>query len=96
MNKNVFDMGYEIRYPSGRNGYAELLQQGNNPILAFYKARSEPTNRYYSRPGKEHWYIRELTLTDDVLNELLPPDWQIMKNRGFKKVEDIRRWLSGL
>jgi hypothetical protein len=94
MNRNVFDMNYEIRYPPNTRGFAELSQPGQNPIVEFYKAKIESIN--WREKDKWKWFIRELTINDEPLDTVLPSDWKIMKYRGFDKVSDIRNWLEGL
>ena len=94
MNRNVFDMNYEIRYPKNTRGLAELSQPGQNPIVEFYKAKIESIN--WREKDKFKWFIRELTINDEPLDAVLPSDWKVMKHRGFDKVSDIRNWLEGL
>lgn len=93
MNVNVFDMGYEIRYPQKIYGFAELSRPGQLPIVEFYKTKVENTN--WREKGKFKWFIRELTINDEPIDAALPSDWKIMKHRGFDKVSDIRNWLEG-
>jgi len=88
----IFDMGYEVRYRPRRNGYAELSKLGQNPILEFHKVKLISISPHSK--DKYKWFLREATLTDDVLNELLPSDWQIMKFRGFETVCELKKWLE--
>lgn len=95
MHKNIFDLGYEIKYQPKRNGYAELSRFGSAPILEFYKAKVE-LKYWYERGNREMWFFKEATLNDDPLNELLPPDWQVRKFRGFFTMREVKDWLQGL
>jgi hypothetical protein len=82
MKSNIFEKGYKIHYPSNRRGYAELSCLGQNSILEIYKLRNGS------------WSFREKTLTDDILNELLPVNWQEMKYREFETMREFSDWLE--
>ena len=90
MRQNIFDLGYDIRYETGREGHAFLFRAGTLPLLEFNRLA---TGQYHN---PFQWYIRELCASDNPLNDLLPADWQTMKHRGFKNIQEVRDWLSGI
>lgn len=94
MSLNAFDKGYEIEYQPGRQGYATFGQAGRLPIIELYRIKIDPI-AWRAKP-KNMWFIRELTITDEPINEALPGDWAIMKYRGFDSIDTFRRWVRGV
>jgi hypothetical protein len=95
MNQNAFDKGYEIVYQPGRNGYATLQRPGQLPIIELNRVEdTQETSIHWRSKKRLKWYIRELSLNDDPINEALPSNWQVMKYRGFNTIEEFRRWVK--
>ena len=96
MNENAFDKGYEIEYQPGRQGYATFGQVGRLPIIELYRVKVTDHVTWFAKKEKKLWFIRELTLTDDPINDVLPGNWTIMKHRGFDSIDTFRRWIRGV
>lgn len=96
MYENAFDKGYDIEYQPGRDGYAMLRKSGCLPIIELYRVKVDDKVTWFAKKEKKLWFIRELSLTDDPINEVLPKDWQTMKYRGFDSIDTFRRWVRGV
>lgn len=92
MKNSIFDLGYQIKYLNNRSRYAELSLPGKLPLLEFHKVKVKSLNWCLTKEHK--WFFCEATLNDNVLNGLLPEDWQTMKYRGFDTMQEIRKWLG--
>ena len=93
MYENAFDKGYDIEYQWGRDGYAMFRKSGCLPIIELNRVTVDDKITWYAKKQKKLWFIRELTLTDDPINEVLPKDWQTMKYRGFDSIDHFRKWV---
>lgn len=93
MKQNAFDKDFDIAY-DGRYGHATFEQPGKLPIIELHRVEIE--NNDWGQKKKFMWFITELTMTDDIINEVLPSDWQVMKYRGFKDIKSFKKWVTGL
>lgn len=94
MKKNVFDMGYNLYRCDTTKKFADLRKANSYSIIEFYKIRIENQNNW--RNDSNRWYFREMTITDKILNDVLPSNWQIMKHRGFRNLNEVVLWLKGI
>lgn len=84
MNKNAFDMGYEVVYATGTKGQAFLQKKGGLPLIELYRSKDlDPI-----------WFFRELVPTDDVIDTVLPRDWKIRKYSGFSTIKEFSGWIA--
>lgn len=89
MNKNAFDLGYEIVWIGHCRGHIRKIP--DLPIVEFYKAKYE--NQF---DGKKifYWNVRPLVIKDDKIDEALPRDWRNKTTMGFKKFRDLEEWIK--
>lgn len=90
MKPNAFDKGYQIIYE--RNGCARLVPLGGLPIIELNREKIESIS--WREKTQNRWFIREMTMTDESIDELLPENWHTMKYRGFATIAEFRDWVQ--
>jgi len=90
MKLNAFDKGYQIIYE--RDGCARLVLPGSLPLIELNRERVASA-AWYQKP-QNRWFIREMTMTDAPIDELLPENWRTMKYRGFATIAEFREWVQ--
>jgi hypothetical protein len=94
MKKNVFDMGYDLHKCGVTKKFADLRKCNSYSIIEFYKVKNDDQDSW--KKDTKRWFFRELTMSDEILNDVLPSNWQIMKYRGFRNLKEVKLWLKGI
>ena len=89
MKENVFDLGYKIVWIG--HCRAVLQKIPDLPIAELYKFKY---NSEIDGKKKSYWNIRPLSMTDKVLDEVLPKNWKDKNIMGFKRFNDLEEWLQ--